>query len=110
MKRKELRIAKTESRFRNVNERIAKTAEEIGANEAEIVCECADPECGERIAAPLEDYEETRADGSHFLVSPGHEEHGHERVVKTRPGFRIIEKLRGVGAVAQRLDPRRAQA
>jgi hypothetical protein len=110
MRSEELRIAKTESRFRNVNERIAKTAEQIGANEAEIVCECADPECGERIAAPLADYEETRADGSHFLVSPGHEEHGHERVVKTRPGFRIIEKLRGVGAVAQRLNPRRASA
>jgi hypothetical protein len=110
MRSEELRIAKTESRFRDVNERIAETAERIGANEAEIVCECADPNCGERIAAPIEDYEETRADGSHFLVSPGHEEAEHERVVKTRPGFRIVEKLRGVGAVAMRLDPRRAQA
>jgi hypothetical protein len=108
MRSEELHIAKTESRFRDVNERIAETADRIGANEAEIVCECADPACGERLAAPLDDYEQTRANGSHFLVAPGHEEQEHERVVRTRPGFRIIAKLRGVGAVAQRLNPRRA--
>ena len=110
MRSEELRIAKTESRFRDVNERIVETAERVGANEAELVCECGDPECGERIAAPLEDYEETRGHGSHFLVSPGHEEQEHERVVKTRPGFRIVAKLRGVGALARRLNPRRAEA
>ena len=110
MRSEELRIAKTESRFRDVNERIAETAERIGANEAELVCECWDPECGQRIAAPLEDYEDTRAHGSHFLVAPGHELQEHEDVVKTRPGFRIVAKLRGVGAVARRLNPRRAQA
>jgi hypothetical protein len=110
MRSEELHIAKTESRFRDVNERIAETAERIGANQAELVCECADPDCGERIAAPLEDYEETRANGSHFLVAPGHELQEHEDVVKTRPGFRIIAKLSGVGAVAHRLNPRRASA
>ena len=107
MRSEELRIAKTESSFRDVNERIVETAQRIGASEAEVVCECADPDCGERIAAPLEDYEETRANGAHFLVSPGHEHAEHERVVETRPGFRIIVKLRGVGDVARRLNPRR---
>jgi hypothetical protein len=109
MRTEELRIAKTESLFRDVNERIVETAESIGANQAELVCECADPDCGDRIAAPLEDYEETRANGTHFLVSPGHEHAEHECVVETRPGFRIIAKLRGVGAVARRLNPRRAE-
>ena len=109
MRTEELRIAKTESLFRDVNERIVEAAERFGAKEAELVCECADPDCGERIAAPLDDYEETRANGSHFLVSPGHELAGHERVIETRPGFRIIAKLRGYGAAAQRLNPRRAE-
>ncbi len=109
MRTEELRIAKTESSFRDVNERIVETAQRVGANEAELVCECADPDCGDRIAAPLEDYEETRANGAHFLISPGHEEPEHERVVETRPGFRIIAKLRGVGEVARRLNPRRAE-
>ena len=109
MRSEELQIAKTESRFRDVNERIVETAVRIGAHEAEIVCECADPECGERIAAPLDDYEETRANGSYFLVAPGHEVQEHEDVVGTHPGFRVIEKLGGVGAVAQRLNPRRVE-
>jgi hypothetical protein len=110
MRTEELRIAKIESSFRDVNERIVDTAQRFGANEAELVCECADPDCGERIGAPLDDYEETRANGSHFLVSPGHELAEHERVVETRPGFRIVAKLRGVGEAAQRLNPRRAEA
>jgi hypothetical protein len=102
----ELKTAKTESRFRDVNERIADTAELVGADEVALVCECADPLCGHRIDAPVGDYEETRADGAHFLVAPGHEKPEHERVLKTRPGYRIVEKLRGVGAVARRLNPR----
>lgn len=108
MRSEELQIAKTESRFREVNERIAETAVRTGAKEAELVCECADPECGQRIAAPLTDYEETRANGSHFLVAPGHEQEERECVLKTSPGFRVIAKLGGLGALAQRLNPRRA--
>ena len=110
MRSEELAIAKTESRFREVNERIADTAEKIGANEAELVCECADPECGRRIATPLEAYEETRADGSHFLVAPGHELQEHEVVLRSRPGYRIVEKVKAVGAAARRLNPRAAES
>jgi hypothetical protein len=109
MRTEDLQTAKTESRFRDVNERIAETAERIGSDEAVLVCECADPECGTRIEAPLDDYEETRADGAHFLIVPGHERPEHERVLKTRPGYRIVEKLRGAGAFARRLNPRPAR-
>jgi hypothetical protein len=106
MKSEELRIAKTESQFRDVNERIAETAGEFGATEAELVCECSDPECGKRIEAPLADYERARADGAHFLVAPGHENPDHEEVKRTRPGYRIVAKLKAIGAAARRLNPR----
>jgi hypothetical protein len=106
MKSEELRIAKTESQFRDVNERIAETAERFGASEAELVCECSDPECGHRIEAPLADYEGVRADGAQFLVAPGHENPDQERVARHRPGYRIVQKLRGIAAAAQRLNPR----
>jgi hypothetical protein len=106
MKSEELRIAKTESQFRDVNERIAETAERFGASEAALVCECSDPECGHRIEAPLDDYERTRTDGAHFLVAPGHENPEHEVVARHRPGYRIVEKLRGIAAAARRLNPR----
>jgi hypothetical protein len=103
----ELLIAKTESAFRDVNERIAGSARQIGLQQAALVCECADPECGQTIEAPLEDYEETRSDGALFLVAPQHEDVEHEQVVESRPGYRIIEKLRAVGSAARRLNPRR---
>ena len=106
MKSEELRIAKTESQFRDVNERIAETAQRFGASEAELVCECSNPDCGHRIEAPIADYEQTRADGAQFLVAPGHENPDHERVTRHRPGYRIVEKLRGIAAAARRLSPR----
>ena len=106
MKHEELNIARTESLFREVNERIAETAEQFGGGDAVLVCECADPECGHRIEAPLDDYEETRADGARFLVAPGHEQPEYEQVVRTRSGYRIVAKLKAIGAAARRLNPR----
>jgi hypothetical protein len=103
----ELLIAKTEARFRDVNERLAESAGRLGLQEADLVCECADPSCGHRLATPLEDYENVRGDGALFLVAPEHEEQEHEQVVESRPGYRIVEKLKGVGAAARRLNPRR---
>jgi hypothetical protein len=105
----ELQIAKTESRFRDVNERIAESAEGFGATEVGLVCECADPQCGQLIEAPLDEYEEVRADGAQFLVAAGHEVPDHERVLEARMGYRIVEKLRGVGALARRLNQRPAR-
>ena len=50
---RETRIARTEALFRDVNERIAESAE--------------------RVPATLDEYEEVRSDGTHFLLTPGHE-------------------------------------
>ena len=58
MRTEELKTAKTESRFRDVNERIAESAEQFGIDELALVCECADPECGQQIDAPVDEYEE----------------------------------------------------
>ena len=109
MRSDELLIAKTESAFRSVNERIVESATSVGASEAEFVCECDDPGCGRRITAPIDDYERVRSNGARFLVAPEHEEQGHEEVLASRPGYRIIEKLRAVGAAARRLSPRPAR-
>ena len=109
MRSEELRIAKTESRFREVNERIAESADDVGLQEAALVCECADPECGHRIEASLDDYERARSDGALFVVAPEHHVPELEEVVESRPGYRIVEKLRAAGAAARRLNPRRAR-
>jgi hypothetical protein len=103
----ELRIAKTESAFRDVNERIADSAQQLGLQQAALVCECADAGCGHTIEAPLETYEDVRSNGARFLIAPEHEHGEHEEVVESRSGYRIIEKLSAVGSAARRLNPRR---
>ena len=108
MQERELRIARTEALFRDVNERIAETADRFDAGEAEFVCECADTGCVERVPATLDQYEEVRADGTTFMLVPGHEIPTVERVVK-RPHrrFAIVEKFnRVVVRTVRRLNPR----
>jgi hypothetical protein len=108
MTEREVRIAHTEALFRDVNERIAESADRFNARDAEFVCECADPACTERVPATLDQYEEVRADGTHFMLSPGHEVPEVERVVK-RPHrrFVVVEKFNSVVArTVRRLNPR----
>ena len=103
----EVRVAKTESLFRDVNERIAECAQRFDGDEAAFVCECADPECTERVPAPLEAYEEVRSDGTQFLLAPGHEDERVERVVRERRRFNVVRKVnRIVAAHVRKLDPR----
>ena len=56
------RAARTESLFRQVNERIAEKAEDSPNDQATFVCECADPRCAHPITAPLTEYEEVRSE------------------------------------------------
>lgn len=104
----EERIARVESLFRDVNERIAESAERFDADRAEFVCECADQECTERVPASLDEYEEARADGARFILRPGHEDTRVERVVDRR-GTRlaIVEKFNAaIAQTVRKLDPR----
>jgi len=108
MAEREVRIAHTEALFRDVNERIAESAGRFEARDAEFICECADPACAERVPATLDQYENVRSDGTHFLLSPGHELPEVERVVK-RPDRRavVVEKFNAIVArTVRRLDPR----
>ena len=56
----EARIARTESAFRHVNERIAEASDELGSDQTTFVCECADPDCHDRLHLPRERYEKVK--------------------------------------------------
>lgn len=101
------RMARTESAFREVNEAIAGTAARFEAEEADFICECADPECADRVSAELEEYEDVRSEPTHFLLAPGHLEPKVERVVEHAGEFDVIEKATPLMArIARRLNPR----
>jgi hypothetical protein len=105
------RMARTESAFREVNEAIAETAERFEAEEADFVCECADPQCAHRVTAALEDYEEVRSEPTHFLLAPDHNQPEVEQIVERTGEFEVVEKVKPLMArIVRRLNPRRPEA
>ena len=103
------KIARNESLFREVNERIAESAERFAAGEALFLCECPDPTCTERVEATLGEYECVRRDGATFLVVNGHEDTRAETVVHADGDRAVVEKQHPlVAPVARKLDPRAA--
>ena len=104
------RFARTEALFREVNERIAETAERVDADDAEFVCECADPECASRVEAELDTYEEVRSDGAAFLMLDGHQAPAIESTVETDGETAVVRKTHPTArAVVEALDPRRRE-
>jgi hypothetical protein len=105
--KEDLRVARTESLFRDVNERIAESAERFGSEDASFVCECDDPGCTHRIHATVEQYEEVRENGAQFLVVDGHENDEVEEVRVRRKTFVLVEKVKPfVAETVRRLNPR----
>jgi hypothetical protein len=105
----EERIGLNEAVFREVNERIEDLAEGFGlaSQPLDLVCECGDASCRERITMTHAEYEELRSESHRFAVYPGHESPGLERVVDRREGYDIVQKEQGVPEqIAERTDPR----
>jgi transcription initiation factor TFIID subunit TAF12 len=106
----EVKRARTEALFRDVNERIAESAQRFDASSTQFVCECADPGCTHRLEATLDEYEDVRADATTFMLAPGHEHTDIERVVDaSRKRFHLVEKVQAtVRETVRRLNPRTA--
>jgi hypothetical protein len=106
---RERRIGKNEALFRDVNERMQGLNETFASftRKMEIVCECAEMSCVERISIPVDQYETLRADPTMFAVVPGHEVPDVEEVVERRDSYDVIRKFAGVPArIARETDPR----
>jgi hypothetical protein len=104
---REERLAKNEAVFRAANERMADWKERHGAHQEELyLCECADPECRDRLALTREQYEHVRARPRYFAVRSGHEIPDVEVVVEVVGDWVIVEKPPEVAETLERLDPR----
>src|SRR3954462_15129002 len=100
-------MAENEILFREVNERV----QELGArctspSTFEIVCECGEDTCFERIAIERGDYEAVRAAVVRFAGLPGQAAEDVERVVDRHDGYDVVEKLREGARLAEATDPR----
>lgn len=105
---REERIARNEAIFRVGNERMAEWEErhEHGGTER-YLCECAEPDCTEKVELTHSQYEYVRSNSRWFVVIPGHEVPDVETVVDTHEGWNLIEKAPAVDDIAEATDPRR---
>jgi hypothetical protein len=104
MNRKD-RLARNETIFREVNERIR--ALNRGQEESlEILCECGNAACDRSVTVTTSAYEEARRHSTHFIVVHGHVIAEIEVIVTRKPGFDIVRKLPEEEAIARRTDPR----
>ena len=99
------RVAKNESLFREVNERIAELDESFGAREPDqlllgFVCECATTGCATRVQMSVKEYRIARERPNRFVVAPGHVFPDYERVVLRTERFTLVEKLGLAGEIA----------
>ncbi len=106
---REARGARTQSLFRDVNERVRAINEGFSSvlPHGDWVCECADDACTERIAVSWEEYESVRADPKRFVVTPEHVYEEIEDVIEQNERFWIVEKRGLAGEMAAQVDPRR---
>jgi hypothetical protein len=101
------RIAANESVLRNINERI-ESGQWPGEEQKALGfrCECARLGCNGMVELTVEQYEEVRSHPRRFVVLPGHQIPAAEDVVKTEPGYVVVEKRDQAGEMAEANDPR----
>ena len=102
---REQRIASNEASYRDVNERIA-SRQEPSTGPLELICECGDLDCLERINVEVSDYEQARSDPRLFLAKPGHIDAEVEQVVADHDDHQLVRKTGDAAAVAEERDPR----
>jgi hypothetical protein len=102
------RIAVNESRFREINDRLA---EGLGSlrhppEHLDFVCECAHLECRAKVSLTAAEYERVRADPMLFAIVDGHEVPDTEDVVARADRFTTVRKHRDVEDIVTATDPR----
>ena len=84
------RLAQNEALFRVANERMADWEESHAEDSAEsYFCECADPDCREKVSLRRSEYESVRSNPRRFFIVVGHEIPDVE-TVKVAPAVRRV--------------------
>ncbi len=104
---REQRLAENEVLFREVNERVDSIAHQLGPDVPhEYLCECANADCTFRLSLGPREYEEVRADPTHFVVLPLHYTPEVEDLVRREETYWVVRKTGEAGEYAEQLDPR----
>ncbi len=106
---REERLAKNETLFRDLNERIEQAAgrETEGGDKYGFVCECSHDDCFELVHMTIVEYERLRGNPLRFVVIAGHEIPEIEEVVERQPGYYFVKKTGSEQKIAADTDPRK---
>ena len=92
----DVRAARNEALWREVNERIDEVDEAMRVLPQDSLlsfhCECGDAECTAMISLTPKEYREVRSDVDRFAVTPGHEQPTIERTVKRTDRYLVVDK------------------
>lgn len=106
---REQRLGLNEAVFREVNERIkglAKLFHWGKPDPLDLVCECRNATCVQRIEMSRAEYEAVRAEETHFALYPGHADPDIERVISSHRGYEVVAKEGPAADVVRKLSPR----
>jgi hypothetical protein len=108
MDAREKRLAKNETLFRSVNERIEEAADPMSDDEHtfEFFCECSNTDCTFLLPMTVAEYEAVRANPRHFVVAPGHELPEIETVVAREANYQVVTKCGEAADFVTEHDPR----
>jgi hypothetical protein len=106
MTTREERLAANEAMFREANERMIAWPENREWARLNVLCECGDRDCRERVSITGAQYEAVRADAARFVVLPGHTFPEVERVVQEESGYVVVEKDDDVRPIVEQTDAR----
>jgi hypothetical protein len=106
------RVARNESRFREINEGLRADLERLPVAPEMIpfVCECGSTSCTGMVEVTLAEYEAVRANSRHFVVLPGHEIPDTEAVIELTDRFAVVEKNPEAAPIVDSTDPRHPPA
>ena len=104
--REEEKRAVNEATFRDANERIRATEQELDPplERVPYLCECDDVECRGLMRLTAPEYERVREDGATFAVLRGHSSDGD--VIEEHDNYLVVRKPDAGGRLARALDPR----
>ena len=107
MDERERRMAQNEALFREVNERVKETADQLRSDSSfQYFCECANADCTFQVTLTAAEYETIRADPTQFVVLPDHFTPEVETLVRENDGYWIVRKTGEAGDYVEKLDPR----
>jgi len=100
--------ARNQALFREVNEKIEQLPERRGLDALDqLICECGNSECSQRIELTRAEYERVRGYASRFVVALNHENPETESIVEQNERFAVVETYAGASSrIARETDPR----